>query len=902
MPYKHVRTLLISLGLALLALTAALAIQQAYARSLAGPAVQASPLHPTFALLDKDGKNVLESQAPVSAQRTCGACHDTAFITSHSFHADLGQSDQAPAGQVPGGQPWDTSPGLYGKWNPLTYRYLSPAGDSRSDLDTAGWVEFNAGRLAGGGPAAEARYEMDCFLCHLPKPNNTQRMAAIQAGQAGWAATATLLGSGIVEQAGAGYQWNQAAFTEDGKLDAAFVTIQDPSNDNCAQCHGLVHTDPEQPLTAAGCTLDNWQTATTGQIISGQKISLSGMNLSGKAELARSWDVHAERGLKCTDCHYSLNNPAYYQESTDSRPAHLQYDPRRLEIGEYLQKPDHNIARGQSAQYTLAPELKGSMRRCESCHDSQTHADWLPYVDRHMQAVACETCHVPKVYAPAVQSYDWTVLRSDGGPASQCRGVDGGPDNQAAGDLTDLVTGFQPALLQRSDSDGGQMLAPYNLVTVWYWVYDSPEGPRPVRQEDLQKVYLSGASYTPAALQALDGNGDGQLSDDELKLDSAAKKDAIAAQLAALGLSNPHIEAQVQPYSINHNVTTGEYVTKDCQACHSTDSRLAQPVKLAGYLPGEVMPAFVKDTNTQASDGLYVEDGSLYYRPVTSDHDLYVFGHNRVAWIDWFGALFFTAVLLGVAGHGGLRFYSALRRPRHAAVTKKVYMYHVYERFWHWLQTFTIVLLLFTGLVIHRPDIFGWLSFRYIVTLHNVLAAILVINAALSLFYHLASGEIQQFIPRPYGFFDQAIVQAKYYLQGIFKGSEHPFEKMPGKKLNPLQQATYFAILNVLLPLQIITGALMWGVQRWPQIAGMLGGLPLLAPFHSLVAWTFGAFIVGHVYLTTTGYEPLTGIQAMINGWEDVEVHGQAVEAEESETPEETSGMGAGVPAGANAD
>jgi thiosulfate reductase cytochrome b subunit len=200
-------------------------------------------------------------------------------------------------------------------------------------------------------------------------------------------------------------------------------------------------------------------------------------------------------------------------------------------------------------------------------------------------------------------------------------------------------------------------------------------------------------------------------------------------------------------------------------------------------------------------------------------------------------------------------------------------MYAVYERFWHWLQTFTIVLLLFTGLVIHRPDILGFLSFRYMVTLHNVLAAILVINAGLSLFYHLASGEIQQFIPRPYGFFDQAIVQAKYYLRGIFKGAPHPFEKAPDRKMNPLQQITYFGILNVLLPLQMVTGALMWGVQQWPQTANMLGGLPFLAPFHSLVAWTFGAFIVAHVYLTTTvGHEPLAGIKAMIHGWEDMEV------------------------------
>ena len=46
--------------------------------------------------------------------------------------------------------------------------------------------------------------------------------------------------------------------------------------------------------------------------------------------------------------------------------------------------------------------------------------------------------------------------------------------------------------------------------------------------------------------------------------------------------------------------------------------------------------------------------------------------------------------------------------------------------------------------------------------------------------------------------------------------------------MNPIQKATYFAILNVLLPLQILTGVLMWGVQTLPIIARPLGGLTYL--------------------------------------------------------------------------
>jgi thiosulfate reductase cytochrome b subunit len=254
--------------------------------------------------------------------------------------------------------------------------------------------------------------------------------------------------------------------------------------------------------------------------------------------------------------------------------------------------------------------------------------------------------------------------------------------------------------------------------------------------------------------------------------------------------------------------------------------------------------------------------------------------------VDWIGGLAFVGVLLGVMAHGGLRLISARRAAGHEpAAVREVYMYHVYERLWHWLQTAAILLLIFTGLIIHKPDIFGIFSFSYVVQVNNVLAAILIVNAALALFYHLASGEIRQFLPRPSGFFDQAIVQAQYYLKGIFRRERHPFEKTQEQKLNPLQQITYFGLLNVLLPLQILTGALIWGVQRWPEIATRLGGLPFLAPFHTLIAWLLAAFVVMHVYLTTTGHTPLAGIRAMMLGWDAVEAPAETPALEPAASP-----------------
>ena len=55
------------------------------------------------------------------------------------------------------------------------------------------------------------------------------------------------------------------------------------------------------------------------------------------------------------------------------------------------------------------------------------------------------------------------------------------------------------------------------------------------------------------------------------------------------------------------------------------------------------------------------------------------------------------------------------------------------------------------------------------------------------------------------------------------------------------------------------------------SILRLSGGLPLLAPLHTLISWLLAAFVVMHVYLTTTGHTPLAHIKAMITGWEEVE-------------------------------
>jgi len=880
------------------------------------PAAQrlGSPLHPTFPLLDADGVNVLTSGRSLSTMQTCGACHDTEFIADHSFHVSVGLDELSPPGTRLGSLPWEMSAGLFGGWDPITYRYLTPPGDELYDLGVADWIKFYGQRHVGGGPAMIAPNgtplldvvvvdgdpvthshdpatgqlsvwdwnesgveEMNCFLCHMAEPDRAARSDELTAGNFGWANTATLAGTDIVVKDGEVWAWNPDAFTSDGALSADRIFIQDPTPDNCGACHGTVHTGSD-PLMPDEITENDLHTQRTGQIFTGQRIMDTGLNVENKDELSRSYDIHAERNVVCTNCHFAVNNPIYHQEPEGTRPDNLLFDPRRLDYDYYLIQPEHNFARGEAAQYLVAPQYADAMRRCESCHDAESTHDWLPYTDLHLSALSCESCHIPQLYAPTLEQVDWTVIQPDGAGLLTYRGVDGDVN-----DMTSLITGYEPVLMLRTGVDGESQLAPFNLVTTYFWTYGDPE--RPVRLEDLRRVYLTedgaGGSYRPQILALFDGDGNGQLDEVELRLDSAAKVELVQGELAALGLTDPQIQGEIQPNAISHNVTNGTFATGDCRTCHNEDSRLNRPFSVAAYLPGDVSPQFTQGSSMAPVGELVVsENSTVNYIPNTAALGFYLPGHNRVDWVGWVGLSAFMLTLAGVFVHGGLRVYQASRqanRPHHEGPLHKFYMYSFYERAWHWMQTIVILLLLATGTIIHRPDTLGFMDLGLVVPIHNVLAALLLANALFAAFYHFASGQIRQYLPEPVGYFPQLLTQAEYYLRGIFRGEPHPFQKLPGRKLNPLQQITYLVILNVLLPLQVITGILMWGAQEWLTLTIRLGGLPWLAPFHTLIAWFFATFVVLHVYLITTGHTPTAALKAMTLGWEEVEmINGEA--------------------------
>ncbi len=668
-----------------------------------------APLHPSIPLLDRDGVNVLESLKPVSTMRTCGGCHDSQYVATHSYHVAAGSNERFAMGMSPGRRAWDYSPGAFGRWNPLLYRYLSPPGDAQLDLGVSEWIQTYGLRHVGGGPAvtghgtlpldqpvppaaegtgagptgvdpdrqrleaatraaqgwdwqASGVVEMNCFLCHLMQPDNEARIASLLSGQFQWAATATLDKTGVVRRSADGWQYVRESFLPDGTVVAATLGIGEPTSDNCGQCHGVAHFGGE-PVTWSS-SLQDWSTATKGQVFSPQSLRESAVNLQDKQALNRPWDVHAGAMLECTSCHFSLNDPKSYESTRRGRPSHLRYEPRRLSCGEFLRRPSHQFAKGQTAQGTVALHLSGTMRRCDDCHDATRAHDWLPYRDVHFARLSCEACHIPQVYAPALRAIDWTLITPQSEPRIEWRGVAGDPREASAS-----VTGFLPVMLPQPDPDGAVRLVPHNLVTAWYWVTGGAQ-PRPVRLADLQAALLQGDRHHHELLPLLDAENNGRIEPSETRLDTPAKVAVVRQRLLAVGVKDPQIQGEIQPFGIHHGVGPSQGALRTCVACHSGKSRLVESMVLSSFAPGEAVPRPVGDAAVEWAGKLQVNArGSVSFRPETRESQLYVLGHDRWRWVNWLGMFALLGTLVGVAVHTGLRFRASRSSAAHAPAT-----------------------------------------------------------------------------------------------------------------------------------------------------------------------------------------------------------------------------------------
>jgi thiosulfate reductase cytochrome b subunit len=213
---------------------------------------------------------------------------------------------------------------------------------------------------------------------------------------------------------------------------------------------------------------------------------------------------------------------------------------------------------------------------------------------------------------------------------------------------------------------------------------------------------------------------------------------------------------------------------------------------------------------------------------------------------------------------------------------KKIYLHPLPIRIWHWINAGAFIILIVTGAQIRFGNVMHLFSFETAVNIHSWTGFILIANYFIWLVYYLLTGNIKIYIPplhHPVEFAKRSLKQAKFYGLGIMVGDNNPHHSTPDHKFNPMQQISYLMIMALLIPLQLITGLLLWDPKLFSRFVNLAGGIQIIDIIHVLLWIFFSAFIIVHFYLATLGHTTFAHIAAMFTGFEEEEeeehgVHG----------------------------
>ena len=199
-------------------------------------------------------------------------------------------------------------------------------------------------------------------------------------------------------------------------------------------------------------------------------------------------------------------------------------------------------------------------------------------------------------------------------------------------------------------------------------------------------------------------------------------------------------------------------------------------------------------------------------------------------------------------------------------MSERVYVFPLFERFWHWAQALLIMLLLATGFEVHGT--YSLLGFERAVDTHTVAAWTLVALWVFAIFWHFTTGEWRQYIPT----LTKVDAMIKYYVWGIFTDAPHPFRLTRLQKHNPLQRLAYLGMMTFIGPLLWVTGWLYlfyayWAAWGWERHLS----LEWVSFFHTAGAFMMLLFLIAHLYLITTGHTVFAHLKAMITGWEETD-------------------------------
>ena len=198
-----------------------------------------------------------------------------------------------------------------------------------------------------------------------------------------------------------------------------------------------------------------------------------------------------------------------------------------------------------------------------------------------------------------------------------------------------------------------------------------------------------------------------------------------------------------------------------------------------------------------------------------------------------------------------------------------MYVHPAPVRVWHWINAVGIVLLVLTGIQIRYVEMVRIFSLEEAVNVHNYIGLVVIANYFLWVAFYFGTGKIKIYFPNLRTFVPDAIRQAVYYGNGIFKGDPNPHHMTPDNKFNAMQKQAYLGLMFLFLPAQMVTGLFMWKIKFFENYINIVGGIKIVDTVHVLLFFFFAIFLVVHSYLATLGHTPLAHFKAMFTGYEE---------------------------------
>jgi len=203
-----------------------------------------------------------------------------------------------------------------------------------------------------------------------------------------------------------------------------------------------------------------------------------------------------------------------------------------------------------------------------------------------------------------------------------------------------------------------------------------------------------------------------------------------------------------------------------------------------------------------------------------------------------------------------------------------MYLYPIWIRLWHLINTVLIIVLIVTGISMQYTDKQDYVlvvGFARAVKWHNIAAILLTVNYIFFVTGNILTSNGRFYRIKRENFMSDLGKQLKYYSLGMFRGEKHPFPVTLDQKFNPLQKVTYVLAMYLAFPLLIISGlGLLFPETVISRFLGV-NGLILTDILHITMGFLLSIFMVIHIYTCTLGARPTSLFKSMLSGYHEPE-------------------------------